>query len=183
MAREYTERTVNQLLVYPYRRFDLMFSKLIVAILMMTATFALNFMLVLLSGSLIGDDSLTVAIVGEYAGVYLWMLLLMALTTPMAMTAGIVGKSYIPPIVLGVAAILIAMMVFSGVEDTNSGRILLGSYILYGSMVVHMAAMLDTANVAAGSYLHALYPHGLAFVLFFTFNVVYYSRSEVHSGS
>ncbi|NEW07884.1 ABC transporter permease subunit [Paenibacillus sp. SYP-B3998] len=183
VAREYTERTVNQLFVYPYRRFTLMFGKLIVILIMMIATFSLNFILVILSGNFISDELLTGAIFREYAGVYLWMLALMALTIPMAMTAGIVGKSYIPPIVLGVVAILIAMMVFSGVEDTNSSRIILGSYVPFGSMVVHMADLMGKSNVAVGNYLHALYPHGIAFVLFFTFNVIYYSRSEVHSGS
>lgn len=183
VAREYTERTVNQLFVYPYHRFTLMCGKLIVILLMMLLTFLLNFTLVIISGFFISDELLIGAMVWEYAGVYVWMLVLLSLLVPMAMTAGMVGKSYIPPIVLGIVAILISVMVFSGVEDANSSRILLGSYVPYGTMVVHMADLLGKSNIHEGSPLHALFPHGLAFVLFFAFNLIYYLKAEVHSGS
>lgn len=104
VAREFIERTANQLFAYPYHRSLLMMGKFMVILLIILIMFLVNFFVVILSGMMIGEEPLSTEILWKYAGIYVWMFVLQALLIPMIMTAGMVGKSYVPPIVLGVVA-------------------------------------------------------------------------------
>ncbi|NEW07345.1 ABC transporter permease subunit [Paenibacillus sp. SYP-B3998] len=181
VVREYSDSTVNQLLVYPYRRVTILIGKMVVILLLSVTIFVLNYLFIWLSGSLIGSQSITGELFWKYTDTYLWMLALQALLIPMTMTAGIVGKSFIPPVVLGIIAILINMMAIQGVEDHIPDRITLVSYFPFGSMIVLLLEMIKS-NVDI-AVLNPLYPSGIIFVLFFIFNALYYTKSEVHSGS
>jgi bacitracin transport system permease protein len=183
VAREYNENTVNQLFVYPHHRITIMIGKTVTILLMLLSATALNFLFILLSGVIIGNQLITGILLQTYGNVYVWMVALQVLLIPITMTAGMVGKSYIPPIVLGIAAILINAIALIGIEDDNSGRIMFGSFLPFGSMIVHMMVMIEKANLDNAIYIHPLYIHGVTFLLFFIFNAIYYTRSEVHSGS
>lgn len=180
VAREYHEKTVNQLFVYPHRRVTILVGKTIVIILLSAAIYLLGFLLILLSGSLLGDKSISAELFWKYFNVYVWMFVLQALLVPVMMTAGMVGKSYIPPVVLGIVGLLISTMAL--VEIEGSGGVVYSSYFPFGSMIVHMMGMISQSKSDL-NVIHPLYPHVITFLLFFLFNALYYTKSEVHSGS
>lgn len=181
VVREYNDNTINQLFVYPHRRVTILFAKMVVVLLLSLTVSALNYSLIWLSGSLIGHQPITAELFWKYTNAYLWMFVLQALLIPIMMTAGIVGKSFIPPVVLGIVAILINMMAIQGVEDHFPERITFVSYFPFGSAIIHLLDLIKS-NVNI-DVLNPLYPSGLTFVLFFIFNALYYTKSEVHSGS
>ncbi|WP_158301904.1 ABC transporter permease [Paenibacillus mesophilus] len=181
VVREYSDNTINQLFVYPHRRVTILLAKMIVILLLSVIIFALNYVMIWLAGSLLGDQPIPGELLRTYTSAYLWMFALHALLIPLTMTAGIVGKSFIPPVVLGIIAILANMMAIQGVEDHVSERVAIVSYLPFGSTIVHLLDMIKS-NVDQ-VVIHAVYPNGIAFVLFFIFNALYYTESEVHSGS
>ncbi|MCR8634782.1 ABC transporter permease [Paenibacillus radicis (ex Xue et al. 2023)] len=181
VVREYSDNTVNQLFVYPHRRVTILIGKMIVILGLTVTIFVLNYVLIWLSGSLIGDQPITGELFWKYTDAYLWMFALQALLIPITMTAGIVGKSFIPPVVLGIIAILVNMMAIQGVEDHIPERVTFVSYLPFGSMIIHLLDSIKS-NVNM-EVLHAVYPNGITFILFFIFNALYYTKSEVHSGS
>lgn len=180
VVREYSDNTINQLFVYPHRRMTILLGKTVVVLILMIAIIALNYGSIWLSGSFMSDEPVPGELFRKYTDAFLWMVVLQALLIPMMMTTGIVGKSFIPSVVLGIVAILVNMMAISGVEDHIPGRVMLVSYIPFGTMIIHL---LDITKSSVENHIHALYPHGAIFVLFFIFNALYYTKSEVHSGS
>ncbi|MFD0682238.1 MULTISPECIES: hypothetical protein [unclassified Paenibacillus] len=52
---------------------------------------------------------------------------------------------------------------------------------IVGSMIIHLLDSIKS-NVNM-EVLHAVYPNGIVFILFFIFNALYYTKSEIHSGS
>lgn len=182
VVREYGDKTVNQLLVYPHRRVSILLGKTIVILLLTAAMLGLNFGLIVLSGSLIGDQPISEQLFGKYAQVYMWMFAMQTLLIPLAMTAGLVGKSYIPPVVLGIVGILLNVLAVSGISDHHAGRVLAGSYLPFGSALVHAMGNISEKNHFS-NVVHPLYPHGIAFIVFLAFNAIYFAKSEVHSGS
>ncbi|WP_217595550.1 ABC transporter permease [Cohnella sp. GbtcB17] len=183
VVREYGDNTINQLFVYPHHRVKILIGKMIIILFLSTAIFVLNYALTLAAGSIMSDQQLSEALFWKFTRANAWMLAFQALLIPVTMTVGIIGKSFIPPIVLGIVAVLINMMGMQGVEDHIAGRVTFVSYIPFGSMIVHLLDMMK-ANVPDDIYrIHALYPQAAVFLLFFLFNVFYYTKSEVHSGS
>ncbi|MGG6313660.1 ABC transporter permease [Paenibacillus macerans] len=183
VVREYGDNTINQLFVYPHHRVTILIGKMIVILLLSAAVFVLNYTLTLAAGSLMSEQPISEELFWKFTRTHAWMLAFQALLIPVTMTVGIIGKNFIPPVVLGIVAILINMMGMQGVEDRIDGRITFVSYIPFGSMIVHLLDIMK-ANVSNDIYrIHALYPQAAVFLLFFLFNVFYYTKSEVHSGS
>lgn len=183
VVREYSDNTINQLFVYPHHRITILIGKMVVILLLTIAIFALNYALILSAGSLMSDRVITEELFWKFTHAYLWMFALQALLIPITMTVGIVSKSFIPPVVLGIVAILINMMGLQGVEDHIYGRITFVSFIPFGSIIIHLLDIMKS-NVDGDIYrIHVLYPQGAVFLLFFIFNMFYYAKSEVHSGS
>ncbi|MFS0919618.1 ABC transporter permease [Brevibacillus sp. 179-C 1.1 NHS] len=181
VVREYTENTVNQLFVYPQSRVTILIGKMIVILLLTASIFLINYALIWLSGSIIGDHPIPSDFFWKHTKAYVWMFSLHALLIPLTMAAGIIGRSYIPPVVLGIIAILTNMMAIQGVEGHTPEQIVFVSYLPFGSMIVHLLDLMK-ANVHI-DVLHALYPNGIAFVVFFILNALFYTKAEVHSGS
>lgn len=181
VVREHTENTINQLFVYPQSRVIILIGKMIVILSLSASLFLLNYVLIWLSGSIIGDQSIPSDFFWKHTKAYLWMFTLHAMLIPLAMAAGIIGRSFIPPVVLGIVAILINMMAIQGVEDNTPSQVVFASYLPFGSMIVHLLDMVKS-NVHV-DVLHSLYPNGAAFIVFFIINALYYTRAEVHSGS
>jgi hypothetical protein len=177
-AREYTDHTINQLFTYPYHRVYFLIGKMKVTLFILLFVHVLNFGLIVLSGHLISAEVITSELFLYYLVIYGWMFVLQSMLIPITMTAGILGKSYIPPIVLGIIAVLINALALSGFEDENSGRIVYSSYFPFSSMIVHLMRSIENHNV--DGIIHALYPHSLTFILFFVLNMIYYIRSDVY---
>lgn len=176
VAREHSDGTINQLFVYPHSRMSILIGKTVVVMLLSVAVIALNYGLILLSGSLMSGHAVPGVLFWRYTDAFLWMAALQALLVPLMMSTGIVGKSYIPSVVLGIIAILINMMAISGVEDHLAGRIDFVSYIPFGTMTIQL---LDITSPFADRHIVAFYPHALVGALFFVFNARYYTKSEV----
>lgn len=180
VAREYGDSTINQLFVYPYRRMSILLGKTFVVALLSLAVIALNYFAIWMIGSLMSDQPISNDLIGRYTDAFLWMAALQVLLAPLMMATGIVGKSYIPSVVLGIIAILVNMMAISGVEDHLAGRVLFVSYLPFGTMIIQL---LDITKPGVEDHIHALIPHAVMFLLLFVFNAFYYTKSEVHSGS
>ena len=183
VVREYKENTINQLLVIPHRRVTILIGKTIVLLVLLAIMVGLNFLLIWSSGNIMSDLPLPTEYFWHITRAFSWMFALWAMLIPLMMTAGLVGKSFIPPVVLGVIAILINMMGLQGVEDHIGGRVTFVSFLPFGSLIIHLLDIMKS-NVDSTIYrVHVLYPQGAVFVLFFLFNALYFSKSEVHSGS
>lgn len=103
-AREYTERTADTYLSYPYRREALFFSKFIVLTLLMLGCLLFSFLLTLAAGFIPPHDALTPPVLVQQLKGYLASGFFHVLLLPAAVFLAVRGRSYIPPIVLGMAA-------------------------------------------------------------------------------
>ncbi|MFC5649364.1 ABC transporter permease [Paenibacillus solisilvae] len=168
-AREFQERTVNNLLTGPESRYQVLAAKFIVVIPVMTAVLLLSMLLTWASGYIIPHDSMTLSILGETLGKYGLLLALQFALAPISAAVAILGRSYIPAMGLGVFAVISELTIMQS------------KYIMYYpwsaplNLVLNMSPELNKASVGAATM-------SIAFLLPLLFVLIYFRRADVHSG-
>ena len=115
ISREYSDRTINQLFTYPVSRAQIFTAKLCVIFTMIFLASALSSITAVLLGTvkvLTGAASFNMLINGIYMS--LLSSLLSFGTIPLAAAVSMVGKSVIPPMVLGTFASLVTLVLEIG---------------------------------------------------------------------
>lgn len=179
IAREYSDRTINQLFTYPVSRIRIFTAKLCVIFTMIFLISALSCMAVILSGTvkvLAGAASFQMLIDGIRMN--LLSCLLSFGTIPLAAAVSMVGKSVIPSMVLGTFASLITLFLEIG---HGMGTILFPWTTPYLPVREFGEGFAETGpnpyTATAITILSVLFLISLAFCL------TYYRKSETHSGS
>ncbi len=179
VSREYQERTVNQLFSYPISRLRILFAKLAAVFALIIVTSALSCTSVTAAG-IVMFFTQQIDFVTVWSGIRMNMLacLLAFGTIPVAAALSMVGKSVIPSTVLGVFATIVTLI-------GEMGHGMRG--ILFPWMMPYWPVR-ELAQGLAESGPNPYVVPGLAilattFIVSLVFCIVYYEKSEIHSGS
>ncbi len=169
-AREFQERTVNNMLTGPHGRLKVLAAKFVIALPVMTAVLLLSFVLMLASGFVFQDgDSLTMHVLGKRAGDYALLLLLQYALAPISAAVALLWRSYIPAMGLGIFAVISELTIMQS------------KYIMYypWSAALNLAADISpTYNSAAVGSATMIIAFAVPLVLI----ALYFRRADVHSG-
>ncbi|MBU3098950.1 MULTISPECIES: ABC transporter permease [Clostridium] len=112
-SREYQENTINSMFTYPIGRIQFFIGKLIVILILISITIVSSFILLVLLGLTIKHEPLTLNILLYYTKVYVFMILMHFALIPIVAFLSIYNKSIVPPIILGVSAITLNLIVMN----------------------------------------------------------------------
>ncbi|TCO76880.1 ABC transporter permease [Marinisporobacter balticus] len=110
-SREYTENMVNTLYTYPVDKSKFVFAKLMVILIIIFATLAINFGFMLAGGMFVIQESLNFHLLMEEIKKQLWIGSMFFVLSPVSAVLGVIGKNVIPPIVLGISAVITNVIV------------------------------------------------------------------------
>lgn len=177
VAREYQERTINQLFTYPASRIRFLLAKLLVVFLLIVITVFLSFVLVI---------GFTLLVEHHIDVTALWMgmkmnILICALsfgTIPVAAAISIIGKNIMPSSILAVIVSIIAVISEAG----HGMHAILFPWVTPYWPVRDLAQ--GIAQMGPNPYaIPAMIILILTFVVSLTFCILYYNRADVHSGT
>jgi len=112
-SREYQENTVNSMFTYPISRMQFFISKLIVMLIIISITLISSFIVLVFLGLTIKHEPLTLIVLLYYTKVYVFMIIMHFALIPIVAFLGIYNKSIIPPIILGVGAITVSLIIMN----------------------------------------------------------------------
>ncbi|HEX3043953.1 MAG TPA: ABC transporter permease [Bacillota bacterium] len=178
VAREYQERTINQLFSYPIPRVRFLVTKLLVVFLLIMITVILSFVFVV-GATLLFKHQLNIATIWLGLKMNLLICILSFGTIPVAAALSMVGKNVIPTTVLAVFVTAITLIGEAG----HSRSCILFPWLTPYWPVRRLAqgiANNSGPNPYAGPALVIL---AFTFIISLTFCIVYYIKADVHSGS
>ncbi|MFK7693145.1 ABC transporter permease [Paenibacillus sp. HJGM_3] len=178
-SREYQERTINQLFSYPISRLSILLAKLASILLLIVVTSALSCLTVTAAGLVLAfSQPVDFAVVWSGIRMNGLACLLSFGTVPVAAAISMVGKSVIPSTVLGVFTTVVTLLGEMG----HGMRGILFPWLMPYWPVRELAQGLAVSGpnpyVAPGITILAV-----TFIASLAFCIVYYEKSEVHSGS
>lgn len=110
-GREYSDRTINDLLALPVSRGAIVMAKFIVVLAWSFALSLLVLGLGLLVGGLVGIPEFSLQLLGRGIGIYLLCsTLTVLLSTPVGLAAS-VGRGYLPPLGLMIATVILSQII------------------------------------------------------------------------
>jgi hypothetical protein len=168
-AREFQERTINNLLTGPKSRYQVLVAKFIITIPVMIAVLLLSILLTWVSGYFIPHEPMTLSIMGEALSKYGLLLVLQFALTPISAVVAILGRSYIPAMGLGIFAVISELTIMQS------------KYIMYYPWSVPLNLVLDMSpklNVMSTGVITML----ITFILPLVFLFFYFRKADVHSG-
>lgn len=179
ISREYSDRTINQLFTYPVSRERIFFAKLFVIFGMIILTTVLSSLTAIIVGAvkvLLGTASFTMLLSGLRMN--LLACLLSFGTIPISVAFSIVGKNVMPAMILGTLASLVTLIA----EIGHGMNVILFPWATpYLPVRDFGEGFAETgANPYAGTAIVVL---SILFVVSMVFCLIYYRKSEVHSGS
>lgn len=112
-SREYQENTVNSMFTYPISRIQFFISKLVVILILISITLISSFILAMLLGLTIKHEPLTFSVLLYYAKTYIFMIIMHFALIPIVAFLAIYYKSILPPIILGVGATTVSLIMMN----------------------------------------------------------------------
>lgn len=168
-AREFQERTINNLLTGPKPRYQVLAAKFIITIPVMMAVLLLSMLLTWASGYVIPHDPMTLNVMGEALGKYGLLLALQFALAPISAVVAILGRSYIPAMGLGVFAVISELTIM------QSKYIMYYPWSVPMNLILNLSPDLNVASVGVTTML-------ITFILPLVFVFFYFRRADVHSG-
>ncbi len=173
-VREYHEKTINQLFMYPYSRVKYFIGKFIVCLVLITFTFLLLMLGMLIVGYFIIPDPISMSQLSSFFLMSAITIIAHWMLVPIAIFVSILAKSYIPSVVLGISV-------------TISGLIIMGTeyalYFPYNS--IHFILWNIAPGIFGGGqpppYLTPIMALVISSIAFIVLSVLVYDRSDVHS--
>lgn len=170
-AREFQERTVNNMLTGPHSRLRVLTAKFIIAFPVLLAVMLLTFLLILGTGFFFhgAGEALTMSILGKEAGKYALLLVLQYALAPISAAVALLWRSYIPAMGLGIFAVISELTIMQS------------KYIMYypWSATLNLATNLSPGHNSASIGYSTM---AIAFVVPLVFIALYFRRADVHSG-
>lgn len=179
ISREYQERTINQLFSCPIPRVRMLLAKLAAVLVLIVITSALSCVTVTATALvMLFAQSVDAAVIWPGIRMNALACLLSFGTVPVAAALSMVGKSVIPSTVLGVFATVVTLIGEMG----HGMRGILFPWLMPYWPVRELARGLAESGpnpyVASGIAILAA-----TFIVSLVFCIVYYEKSEIHSGS
>lgn len=175
-AREHLEKTINSLFIYPYKKYQFLIGKTIVGFIMISLTSVLTLIGAIFLGLLVVNEPLNANLVyGMVKSTFLSIILQFLLITP-AMFVTIIGRSYIPAIVIGIFAVVTNLMIMG--TDYNI-------YFPYSAILlinIHFSPEVFLMETGLSNVHIPLISIIATSLLFFILSLVFYSKRDVHSG-
>ncbi|MBP3966608.1 ABC transporter permease [Paenibacillus lignilyticus] len=168
-AREFQERTVNNLLTGPHSRNQVLTAKFIIAIPVLFSVILLSFLLTFGTGFLFTSEMPTLAVIGEAVGKYGLLFVLEYALLPIAAAVALLWRSYIPAMGLGVFAVVSELTIM------QSRFIMYYPWSVPLNLVTHAAPDYNNVSIGVTTML-------IAFFVPLLFIAWYFRRSDVHSG-
>ena len=112
-SREYQEHMINNLFTYPSSRSKFFVGKLTVMLIIIAVTLFSSFFLSILSGVILKHEPLTTAVVFEYLRAYTLMVIMHFALVPIVAQLSISKRNIIPPIILGICAMVLNIIIFN----------------------------------------------------------------------
>lgn len=174
-AREYLEKTINPMFTYPYKKSHFLIGKYFISLLMIFFTSLFSLIGTLLIGSVIITEPLTKDIIlGMIKGNSVTILLQWLLVTP-AMFFTIIGRSYIPAVIIGILAVVSSVMIMG--TDYNmyfpyTAVLLMNQHV---TSDVFETAKLSDMTISLVSIISTS-------IIFFVLSLLSFTKKDVHSG-
>ncbi|MFC4810602.1 ABC transporter permease [Paenibacillus sp. GCM10023250] len=170
-AREFQERTVNNMLTGPHSRLAVLTAKFIIAFPVLLAVMLLTFVLVLGSGLVFqgAASSLTMKLLLGEAGKYGLLLVLQYALSPISAAVALLWRSYIPAMGLGIFAVISELTIMQS------------KYIMYYpwsatlNLTTNLSPSMNSASIGYTTI-------AIAFVVPLLFIAGFFRRADVHSG-
>lgn len=170
-AREFQERTVNNMLSGPHPRLRVLTAKFIIALPVLLAVMLLSFLLMLGTGFVFhgAADSFAMNILLKEAGKFGQLLLLEYALVPISAAVALLWRSYIPAMGLGIFAVISEMTIMQS------------KYIMYypWSAVLNISTNLSPERNSASIGYTTL---AIACIVPLLFIAAYFRKADVHSG-
>ncbi|QHW31253.1 ABC transporter permease subunit [Paenibacillus rhizovicinus] len=170
-AREFQERTVNNMLTGPHSRLSVLAAKFIITLPVLLAVMLLSFLLVLGSGFVFhgASESFTMSLLFDQAGKFGLLLLLEYALAPISAAVALLWRSYIPAMGLGIFAVISEMTIMQS------------KYIMYypWSAILNLTTDLSPDHNSASIGYATL---AIACVVPLFLIAAYFRRADVHSG-
>lgn len=170
-AREFQERTVNNLMTGPHSRLNVLTAKFVIALPVMLAVMLLSFLLMLITGFFFhgAADAFTSSMLVKEAGKYGLLLLLQYALAPVSAAVALLWRSYIPAMGLGIFAVISELTIMQS-------RFIM--YYPWSATLNLTTNLVPDRNSAAVGYTAI----AIAFVIPLLFIASYFRRADVHSG-
>ncbi|WP_308638030.1 ABC transporter permease [Paenibacillus silvisoli] len=168
-AREFQERTVNNLLTGPYSRNKVMTAKFLIALPVLFSVVLLAFLLTFGIGFFFTSKLPTSDVLFGIMGKYGLLFILEYALVPLSAAVALLWRSYIPAMGLGVFAVV------SIITIMQSKFIMYYPWSAPLNFILNVSPDLNSVTIGATSI-------GAAFLIPLVFIAVYFRRSDVHSG-
>ncbi|HDR7706384.1 TPA: ABC transporter permease [Bacillus thuringiensis] len=113
IIREYQEKTINNLFLYPYSRLKFFIGKFLICLFMILATMILSLVGVLIAGQAVISQEISTDMIFQFFIVCIVSSLLQWLLVSISVFASICTKSYIAPVIIGICLTIVGMMAMS----------------------------------------------------------------------
>jgi len=173
VAREYQEKTINHLFTYPAPRWMFYLGKLLTMLVVITATFALSYVAMVVMALVYNGQEVTVELVLQYLLLQVWMIPVHFALIPLAFAVSFVSRSYVAAIILAIVPMLLTSTLLSSSSPYNVLFPWVAPYFVFKTVLdnelVNLVAMSLTLLVT--------------FLIPFLFTWFYLEKADVHSGS
>lgn len=117
-SREYQEQMVNSLFTYPISRISFLVGKMMVMLLIIGIVIFSSFGLSIFSGVVLEHEPLTSTILLKYLKAHILMVIMHFALIPIVAQLGISKRSIIPPIIFGICAMVVNLIIFNTPYNT-----------------------------------------------------------------
>lgn len=172
IARENQDKTINQLFMYPQSRALFFIGKWLILLPIIAVTVLFLFILIVFIGAVYFQLPFTATQFLHYLYLSLLVIALQWLLTPLAMGVSMIGKSYIPSMVLGISMVVCTGFIFQSNKYNSYFPFSAIPNLIYnwlGQPLTHQHLMISFLSII------------MTFVISFVFCITYYSRSSIHS--
>lgn len=172
VSREFQENTINSLFTYPANRWQFIFVKTILMLGVTALLFVLDYFLCIAIGWGFISEPFTADIAWATGKSFLFAIVVQFLLIPLVASLAIVGKNLIPAISLGILSVVLSMMAVNW--EYAECLPWTAAYMLVASKINPDLLVDSTTSIITLV---------ITFSVPFIFNLFYYSKMNVHSGS
>lgn len=175
IALEFRVGTVNTLFTYSYRRVHFLIAKYLILVPVIFVILLLELLFTLGAGFLVNHPPLPIHAFWRYMEAFLWLTLMAYAFVPVYATVSMLGRSYLPNIVLGLIALICGVILVNAPEY--------GILFPWSAPILMLNRFIDSAtgNDSNISYTKGILSLVFIFIVPFVFNLFYYSRMDVEA--
>lgn len=176
-SAEYHDKTINNLLVYPYAAYKFFIAKMFAIFSLIATSLIISYVFTLALGFAVNIPDLNMDIIAKSSQIYFSLIIMESAFMPIAALLAILSKNYILSTGVGIVTALIGG-VFTSFQQGSLFPSTAATYVLYG--IASRLGMLDHHFQLPLSSIVSLI---LYFAIPLIIGIVYFHKMDVHSGS